>query len=122
MYTGDFLTSQLWLRDAPGLQIVTDESHLQNTILDQAALSQHPLEVLTALSGEKSCCSLSQHSLLPGDHYKGLEDQGSVSYGSEDKIIRHLEGKEQTTAQQLSEGMSARLLLEDQGRGCYCGC
>ncbi len=93
---------------------VTDESHLQNTILDQAALSQHPLEVLTALSGEKSCCSLSQHSLLPGDHYKGLEDQGSVSYGSEDKIIRHLEGKEQTTAQQLSEGMSARLLFKSR--------
>lgn len=93
---------------------VTDDSHLQNTILDQAALSQHPLEVPTALSGEKSCCSLSQHSLSPGDHCKGLEDQGSVSYGAEDKIIRHMEGEEQTTAQQLSEGMSARLLLESR--------
>ncbi|XP_050982419.1 centrosome-associated protein ALMS1 [Labeo rohita] len=92
---------------------VTDDSHLQNTVHDQAALSQHPLEVPTALSeGEKSCCSLSQHSLSPGDHSKGLEDQGSVSYGAEDKINRHMEGEEQTTAQQLSERMSARLLLE----------
>ncbi|XP_058651887.1 uncharacterized protein alms1 isoform X3 [Onychostoma macrolepis] len=93
---------------------VTDDSHLQNTILDQAALSQHPLELPTALSGEKSCCSLSQHSLSPGDHCKGLEDQGSVSYGAEDKIIRHMEGEEQTTSQQLSEGMSAQLLFESR--------
>ncbi|XP_016400898.1 uncharacterized protein LOC107733682 isoform X1 [Sinocyclocheilus rhinocerous] len=93
---------------------VTDDSHHQNTILDQAALSQHPLEVPTAPSGEKSCCSLSQHSLSPGDHCKGLEDQGSVSYGAEDKISRHMEGEEQTTAQQLSEGMSTRLLLESR--------
>uniref|UniRef100_A0A9J7YH47 ALMS motif domain-containing protein n=1 Tax=Cyprinus carpio carpio TaxID=630221 RepID=A0A9J7YH47_CYPCA len=93
---------------------VTDDSHHQNTILYQAGLSQHPLEVPTALSGEKSCCSLSQHSLSPGDYCKGLEDQGSVSYGAEDKIIRHMEGEEQTTAQQLIEGMSARLLLESR--------
>ncbi|XP_016123934.1 uncharacterized protein [Sinocyclocheilus grahami] len=93
---------------------LTDDSHHQNTILDQAALSQHPLEVPTAPSGEKSCCSLSQHSLSPGDHCKGLEDQGSISYGAEDKISRHMEGEEQTTAQQLSEGMSTRLLLESR--------
>ncbi|XP_016329364.1 uncharacterized protein alms1 isoform X2 [Sinocyclocheilus anshuiensis] len=85
---------------------VTDDSHLQNTIHDQATLSQHPLE------GDKSCCSLSQHSLSPGDHCKGLEDHGSVSYGAEDKINRHMEGEEQTIAEQHSEGMSARLLLE----------
>ncbi|KAK2896536.1 hypothetical protein Q8A67_011024 [Cirrhinus molitorella] len=91
----------------------TDDSHLQNTIHDQAALSQHPLDVPTALSeGEKSCCSLSQHSLSPGDHSKGLEDQGSFSYSAENKIKRHMEGEEQTTAQQVTEGMSARLLLE----------
>ncbi|XP_042624619.1 Alstrom syndrome protein 1 homolog isoform X3 [Cyprinus carpio] len=73
---------------------VTDDSHLQNTIHDQAALSQHPLEVPTALSeGEKSCFSLSQHSLSPGDHSKGLEDHKSVSYGAEEKINRHMEGE-----------------------------
>lgn len=64
--------------------------------------------------GEKSCCSLSQHSLSPGDHCKGLDDQGSVSYVAADKISRYMEGEEQTTAQQLSEGMSAQLLLEDR--------
>ncbi|XP_059422343.1 uncharacterized protein alms1 isoform X3 [Carassius carassius] len=94
---------------------VTDASHHQNTILDQAALSQHPLELPTALSGEKTCCSLSQHSLSPGDHCKEFEDQGSISYiAAEDKIIRHMEGEEQTTAQQLIEGMSARLLLKSR--------
>lgn len=72
-------------------------------------LSQHPLDVPAALSeGEKSCCSLSQHSLSPGDHCKGLEDQGSVSYGAADQINRHMEGEEQTAAQQLTEGMSAQ--------------
>ncbi|XP_056104019.1 uncharacterized protein alms1 isoform X2 [Rhinichthys klamathensis goyatoka] len=93
--------------------VVTDASHLQHTIYDQATLSQHPLEVPESMSeGEKSFCSLSQHSLSPGDHSKGLEDQGSVSYVSADKIIRYMEGEEQTTAQQLSEGMSAQLLSE----------
>ncbi|XP_073690233.1 uncharacterized protein alms1 isoform X2 [Garra rufa] len=91
----------------------SDDSHLQNTIHDQTALSQHPLDVPTTLSErEKSCCSLSQHSLSPGDPSKGLEDQESVSYGAEEKINRHMEGEERTTAQQLSEGMSPRLLLE----------
>ncbi|KAK7148845.1 hypothetical protein R3I93_013003 [Phoxinus phoxinus] len=93
--------------------VVTDVSHLQHTIYDQTMLSQHPLEVPASMSeGEKSCCSLSQHSLSPGDHCKGLEDQGSVSYVAADKISRYMEGEEQTTAQQLSEGMSAQLLLE----------
>jgi len=64
------------------------------------------------LEGEKSCCSLSQHSLSPGDNCKGLEDQGIVSYVAADKISRYMEGEEQTTAQQLSEGMSAQLLSE----------
>ncbi|XP_052469421.1 centrosome-associated protein ALMS1 isoform X1 [Carassius gibelio] len=73
---------------------LTDGSHLQNIIYDQTALSQHPLQVPTGLSeGEKSCCSLSQHSLSPGDHCKGLEDHGSVSYGAEDKNNRHMEGE-----------------------------
>ncbi|XP_052428314.1 uncharacterized protein alms1 isoform X2 [Carassius gibelio] len=94
---------------------VTDASHHQNTILDQAALSQHPLELPTTLTGEKSCCSLSQHSLSPGDHCKEFEDQGSISYvAAEDNIIRHMEGEEQTTAQQLIEGMSAQLLLKSR--------
>ncbi|CAM4727452.1 unnamed protein product [Leuciscus chuanchicus] len=93
--------------------VVTDASHLQHTIYDQATLSQHPLEVPSSMSeGEKSCCSLSQHSLSPGDNCKGLEEQGSVSYVAMDKISRYMEGEEQTTAQQLSEGMSAQLLLE----------
>ncbi|XP_043111543.1 uncharacterized protein alms1 isoform X2 [Puntigrus tetrazona] len=91
---------------------VTDDPHLQNTVLDQAVLSQHPLEAPTVLSeGENSCCSLSQHSLSPGDHCKEREDQRSISYGAEDKIIRHMEGEEQTTAQQLSDGMSTRHLV-----------
>ncbi|XP_067277475.1 serine-rich adhesin for platelets isoform X2 [Pseudorasbora parva] len=94
-------------------ETLTDASHLQHTIYEQSTLSQHPLEVPAALSeGEKSCCSLSQHSLSPGDHCKGLEDQWSISYVSVDKINRHMEGEEQTTAQQLSEGTSARLLLD----------
>lgn len=85
-------------------ETLTDASHLQHTIHDQASLSQHPLEVPAALSeGEKSCCSLSQHSLSPGDNCKGLEDQGNVSYGAADNINRHMEGEEQTAAQQLSE-------------------
>ncbi|XP_067241909.1 serine-rich adhesin for platelets isoform X1 [Chanodichthys erythropterus] len=90
----------------PRISHVTHASHLQHTIYEQATLSQHPLEVLS--EGEKSCCSLSQHSLSPGDHCKGLEDQGSVSYGAADQINRHMEGEEQTAAQQLSEGMSAQ--------------
>ncbi|XP_059373845.1 centrosome-associated protein ALMS1-like isoform X2 [Carassius carassius] len=73
---------------------LTDGSRLQNIIYDQTALSQHQLEVPTGLSeGEKSCCSLSQHSLSPGYHCKGLEDHGSVSYGAEDKNNRHMEGE-----------------------------
>ncbi|XP_077053316.1 ALMS1 centrosome and basal body associated protein isoform X2 [Siphateles boraxobius] len=93
--------------------VATDASHLQHTISDQATLSHHPLEVPASMSeGEKSCCSLSQHSLSPGDHFKGLEDQGSVSYVAADKISRYMEGEEQTTAQQLCEEMSSRLLLE----------
>ncbi|XP_039528167.1 uncharacterized protein alms1 [Pimephales promelas] len=93
--------------------VVTDASLLQHTIYDQATLSQHPLEAPESmLEGEKSCCSLSQHSLSPGDNCKGLEDQGIVSYVAADKISRYMEGEEQTTAQQLSEGMSAQLLSE----------
>ncbi|XP_056327278.1 centrosome-associated protein ALMS1 isoform X2 [Danio aesculapii] len=92
---------------------VTVDSQLQNTIHDQATISEHPLEVPTALSeGEISSCSLSQHSLSHSDHPRGLGNLGSVLNSDEYKINRHMEGEEQTAAQRLSEGMYARPLSE----------
>ncbi|XP_690375.6 centrosome-associated protein ALMS1 isoform X2 [Danio rerio] len=94
-------------------EAVTVDSQLQTSIHDQATISEHPLEVPTALSeGENSSCSLSQHSLSHNDHSRGLGNQSSVLYSNEYKINRHMEGEEQTAAQRLSEGMHARPLLE----------
>ncbi|XP_052007423.1 uncharacterized protein alms1 [Xyrauchen texanus] len=89
-----------------------DNSHLHDTIHDQATLSQHPLEVPEALSEvESSCCSLSQHRLSPDNHRKAIKDGESVSCGAENKINRHMEGEEQSAAQWHSKGVSARSLL-----------
>ncbi|XP_056617097.1 uncharacterized protein alms1 isoform X2 [Triplophysa dalaica] len=85
---------------------VADDYHPQETIREQASLSQHPLDVLPALSeAEISCCSLSQHSLSPGDHYK-IKEEERVSFEAENKIDRQMEGEEQSASQQLA-GVSA---------------
>ncbi|TRY69627.1 hypothetical protein DNTS_032745 [Danionella cerebrum] len=88
------------LRGFPDLSVLsercqmTGESHLH----DHATLSEHPLELSTILSEEeKSCGSLSQHS---------IRDQ--VSYGANHNINRYMEGEEQTAAQRRSEGMLTR--------------
>lgn len=82
---------------------VADDSHPQETIHEQASLSQHPLDVPPALSeAEISCCSLSQHSLSPGDHYK-IKEEERVSFEAENKIDRQMEGEEQSASQQLAE-------------------
>ncbi|XP_057198589.1 uncharacterized protein alms1 isoform X2 [Triplophysa rosa] len=83
-----------------------DDSHHQETIHEQATLSQHPLDVPAALlEAEISCCSLSQHSLSPGDHYK-IKEEERVSFEAENKIDRQMEGEEQSAFQQLA-GVSA---------------
>ncbi|XP_065153200.1 uncharacterized protein alms1 isoform X2 [Paramisgurnus dabryanus] len=75
-----------------------DVSHLHETTHDQGNLSQHPLEAPTALSeAEISCCSLSQHSLSPGDHYK---EQGVCE--AENSIDRHMEGEEESASQRTA--------------------
>ncbi|XP_051504788.1 centrosome-associated protein ALMS1 isoform X2 [Myxocyprinus asiaticus] len=112
------------LRGFPDLSVISERcarmshvgtagnSHLHDTIHDQATLSQHPLEVPEALSEvESSCCSLSQHRLSPDNHCKAIKDGESVSCGSENKIDRHMEGEEQSAAQWRSKGVSARSLL-----------
>ncbi|XP_055026318.2 uncharacterized protein alms1 isoform X1 [Misgurnus anguillicaudatus] len=77
-----------------------DVSHLHETTHDQGNLSQHPLEAPAALSeAEISCCSLSQHSLSPGDHYKESEEQGDALCEAENNIDRHMEGEEESASQ-----------------------
>ncbi|XP_051237452.1 platelet binding protein GspB isoform X4 [Dicentrarchus labrax] len=80
------------LRAYPDISMASERFHFQpqhctTQTSEHASLSQHPLAQATILSedGANSCCSLSQHSLSPGDEGRGKEAVHSSLTTSTDK-------------------------------------
>lgn len=101
-----------FLRGSPDLSIASErcsqvshldvdgESSLTNRSHEQASLSQHHLNMMSAiLEDASSCCSLSQHSLSPGSNYQATQIHDEEhSSGLENNEEWQKEGGEQINA------------------------
>ncbi|XP_071369518.1 uro-adherence factor A [Centroberyx affinis] len=115
------------LRASPDISVASERFHLPpQDRTSHGSLSQHPLAQATVLSedGASSCCSLSQHSISPGNEGRRREahspvvatgDDRQVGTGNKERAGQTLDkpvGEAEDGTFFLSEDISARHLLE----------